>query len=114
HFLRQLGLWDAQTLSWESPFDYASQGVLYVPKMLPLPSDRHFNERFVDALMPLIRASTGGVLVLCTTLRAVDRIAELLEERFEDEDIERLLLRQGQSSRRALLEQFRSGSNAVL
>ncbi|AEC18976.1 ATP-dependent helicase [Pusillimonas sp. T7-7] len=114
HFLRQLGLWDAQTLSWESPFDYAAQGVLYVPKTLPLPSDRNFNERFVDALMPLIKVSTGGVLVLCTTLRAVDRIAEMLSERFEDDGIERLLLRQGESSRRALLERFRAGSNAVL
>jgi ATP-dependent DNA helicase DinG len=114
HFLRQLGLWDARTLRWDSPFDYPSQGVLYVPKALPLPSDRYFNERFVDVLLPLIRASAGGVLVLCTTLRAVDRIAELLEERFDDEDIDRVLLRQGESSRRALLERFRAASNAVL
>ncbi|HWK71358.1 MAG TPA: ATP-dependent DNA helicase [Burkholderiaceae bacterium] len=114
HFLRQLGLWDAKTLRWDSPFDYSAQGVLYVPKALPLPSDRHFNERFVDVLLPLIRASAGGVLVLCTTLRAVDRIAELLEERFEDEDIDRPLLRQGESSRRALLERFRAANNAVL
>jgi ATP-dependent DNA helicase DinG len=114
HFLRQLGLWDAKTLRWDSPFDYPAQGVLYVPKALPLPSDRYFNERFVDVLLPLIRASSGGVLILCTTLRAVDRIAELLEERFEDEDVDRVLLRQGESSRRALLERFRAASNAVL
>lgn len=114
HFLRQLGLSDARTLSWESPFDYASQGVLYVPKSLPLPSDRAFNECFVDALMPLLRISNGGALVLCTTLRAVDRIAELLEERFDDEGIDRTLLRQGESPRRALLERFRAEGNAVL
>jgi ATP-dependent DNA helicase DinG len=114
HFLRQLGLWDARTESWNSPFDYAGQGVLYVPKNLPLPSDREFNEKFVAALLPLIRASTGGVLVLCTTLRAVDRIAELLEDHFEDHDIDRVLLRQGESSRGALLERFRAEKNAVL
>ena len=114
HFLRQLGLWDAKTLRWDSPFDYPAQGVFYVPKSLPLPSDRQFNEKFVEALLPLIRVSKGGVLVLCTTLRAVDRIAELLEERFEDEGIDRALLRQGESSRRALLERFRSGNNSVL
>src|SRR3546814_11746897 len=49
HFLRQLGLWDAQTLSWESPFDYAAQGVLYVPKTFPLTSARNFHDRFVGA-----------------------------------------------------------------
>ncbi|PLC55171.1 helicase [Pollutimonas nitritireducens] len=114
HFLRQLGLWEARTESWNSPFDYAGQGVLYVPRNLPLPSDREFNEKFVAALLPLIRTSTGGVLVLCTTLRAVDRIAELLQEHFEDHDIERVLLRQGESSRGALLERFRAEKNAVL
>lgn len=114
HFLRQLGLWDARTERWDSPFDYAAQGVLYVPKTLPLPSDRQFNEKFVEALLPLIKASSGGVLVLCTTLRAVEKIAELLEERFDDMGIDRLLLRQGESSRRALLEKFRTGNNAVL
>ncbi|MYN13766.1 ATP-dependent DNA helicase [Pusillimonas sp. TS35] len=114
HFVRQLGLWDADTMQWESPFDYPSQGVLYVPKTLPLPNDRRFNECFVDTLMPLVRATSGGVLVLCTTLRAVDQIADLLSERFDDESIDRLLLRQGESSRRVLLERFRGGSNAVL
>ncbi len=48
HFLRQLGLWDARTETWNSPFDYAGQGVLYVPKNMPLPSDRNFNEKFVE------------------------------------------------------------------
>ncbi len=114
HFIRQLGLWDASTMRWDSPFDYATQGVLYVPKGLPLPNDRRFNEAFVDVLMPLVQAASGGVLVLCTTLRSVDHIAGLLSERFEDQGIERLLLRQGESSRRVLLERFRSGDNAVL
>src|SRR3546814_15492916 len=76
-------------------------------------SDRYFNERFVDVLLPLIRASSGGVLILCTTLRAVDRIAELLEERFEDEGNDRVLLLQGESSRRALLELFREIGRAA-
>src|SRR5690606_25874860 len=76
--------------------------------------DRRFNEAFVDTLMPLVRAASGGVLVLCTTLRSVDHIADLLSERFEHQGIDRLLLRQGESSRRVLLERFRNGSNAVL
>jgi ATP-dependent DNA helicase DinG len=114
HFVRQLGLWDASTLRWESPFNYPGQGLLYVPKSLPLPNEKDFNERFVETLMPLIKVSTGGVLVLCTTLRAVDRIAELLEDHFENEGEERVLLRQGESSRRVLLERFRSEGDAVL
>lgn len=114
HFVRQLGLSDATTQRWESPFDYGAQGVLYVPKNLPLPNARDFNERFVEALLPLVQAAAGGVLVLCTTLRAVDRIAELLQDQFDDNDVERVLLRQGESSRGALLERFRAEKNAVL
>lgn len=114
HFTRQLGLYDARTEHWESPFDYTAQGLLYVPASLPLPSHPDFNEAFVDALFPLIQASSGGVLVLCTTLRAVDRIAELLDERFEDSAADRMLLRQGEASRAVLLDRFRKQGDAVL
>lgn len=114
HFIRQLGLWESRTARWESPFDYANQALLCVPSGLPEAHSRDFNPRFVDMLVPLIQSSPGGVLVLCTTLRAVDEIAELLEEHFEDHGIERLLLRQGEMSRRALLERFTAARDAVL
>lgn len=114
YFQRQLGLLDAQTSRWESPFDYPAQGVLFVPSALPLPNQPQFNEKFVDMLVPLIKASPGGVLVLCTTLRSVDRIAELLEAQFEASGIDRQLFRQGDTSRRILLDQFRDARNGVL
>src|SRR5690606_35912141 len=107
HFTRQLGLAEAAAMHWDSPFDYGSQGVLYVPRNLPLPGDQRFNQRFVETLMPLVTAAQGGVLVLCTTLRAVDHIASLLEACFEDVGMDRLLLKQGDIARRALLERFR-------
>ncbi|OWT56104.1 ATP-dependent DNA helicase [Candidimonas nitroreducens] len=110
HFQRQLGLGGAATQRWESPFDYPRQGLLFVPRGLPLPSDRQFNERFVEALLPLLQAGSGGALVLCTTLRSVDRIAELLQEH----GLQRPILRQGDYSRRILLERFRSEKGAVL
>lgn len=114
YFQRQLGLLDAQTSRWESPFDYPAQGVLFVPSALPLPNQPQFNEKFVDMLVPLIKASPGGVLVLCTTLRSVDRIAELLEAQFEASGIDRQLFRQGDTSRRILLDRFRDARNGVL
>lgn len=114
HFSRQLGLRNAVTRFWESPFDYAAQGLLYVPATLPLPSSPGFNNAFVDALFPLTLASPGGVLVLCTTLRAVDQIAELLADRFEELNTDRLVLRQGDASRAVLLDRFRDQKNAVL
>src|SRR5690606_35842923 len=62
HFTRQLGLYEARTGRWESPFDYSRQGLLYVPQQLPLPGSAQFNSRFVDILFPLVSAAGGGVL----------------------------------------------------
>ena len=114
HFLRQLGLSKARTDRWESPFDYPHQGLLFVPHGLPLPNAPGFNQQFVRLLFPLVQAASGGVLVLCTTLRAVDLIADLLQEALEDADDQRVVLRQGQRSRRALLDMFRADGRAVL
>ncbi|MCX5591358.1 ATP-dependent DNA helicase [Alcaligenes endophyticus] len=114
HFQRQLGLQSARTQVWSSPFDYAQQGLFYVPSSLPLPSHPSFNEAFVDALFPLLKENHGGALVLCTTLRAVERLADLLAEHFEAQGIERTVLRQGQRSRQVLLDEFRARKNAVL
>ena len=114
HFTRQLGLWEAQTARWESPFDYANQALLCVPSGLPETHSRDFNPRFAEMLVPLIEDCPGGVLVLCTTLRSVDHLAELLEGHFEDNGIDRPLFKQGDMSRRLLLERFAESRNGVL
>ncbi|HUH39411.1 MAG TPA: ATP-dependent DNA helicase, partial [Castellaniella sp.] len=112
HFLRQLGLEDAQTCSWTSPFDYPARGLLYVPEGLPWPGDPRFVDAFAQSLLPLIDARMGGVLVLCTTLRAVDRVADVLARHLAAAG--RLVMRQGEASRGLLLDKFRQAGNAVL
>jgi ATP-dependent DNA helicase DinG len=112
HFQRQLGLGNAATRSWASPFDYPAQGLLYVPKALPWPSDPGFTDAFAQALLPLVDACAGGVLVLCTTLRAVDRVADVLLRGMLSSD--RPVMRQGEATRGVLLERFRAAGNAVL
>jgi len=114
HFQQQLGLAHARAERWESPFDYAHQALLYVPEHIALPASAQFIESFVDALWPLACAAQGGVLVLCTTLRAVDQIADLLEERLRAQGSKRILLRQGERSRRVLLDLFRQSGDAIL
>jgi len=106
HYTSQLGLEDARTGQWESPFDYTNQGLLFVPKGMPEPQSPHFAERFIENLMPLLEASPGGALVLCTTLRAVDRLAALLADVLDDRGHEWPLLKQGDASRGDLLQQF--------
>ena len=114
HFTAQLGLSNADARSWPSPFDYASQGLLYLPEGLPDPLSSRYTAMVVDAAWPVIRAAGGRTFVLCTTLRAVRAAAELLKARIEQEGCDFPLLMQGESGRSELLERFRRAGNAVL
>ena len=98
----------------ESPFDYANQALLFVPQSLPAPQSSDFLPAFVEQLMPLIQASQGGALVLCTTLRAVERVAALLADAYDRVGLSWPIMRQGNGTRRDLLERFRTLDHAVL
>ncbi|HZJ96529.1 MAG TPA: ATP-dependent DNA helicase, partial [Oligella sp.] len=113
HFINNLGLYGAEQKVWESPFEYQNNTIMLIPK-LPLPDDYSFRDKFIDVLMPLIKATHGGVLILCTSLRAVDDFAEKFLERLDTESIDRLLLKQGENSRAYLMDKFRQEGNAIL
>ena len=114
HFTSQLGLDKARTGKWESPFNYPEQALLFVPRGMPEPQSPQFLDRFVQTLMPLLEASPGGTLVLCTTLRAVDKVANLLADQFDDAGHEWPLLKQGDGTRRDLLDRFCKLQHPVL
>ena len=114
HYAAQLGLDRNRSMTLDSPFDYASQGLLYVPRDLPQPSDPRFTDAVLDATLPLIEAAGGKTFLLCTTLRAVNRAAERLADEFAQRGWDFPLLVQGQASRTELLDRFRALGNAVL
>ena len=114
HYTDQLGLSDEPAKSWPSPFDYANQALLYVPAHLPPPNSPGYTDAVVDAALPVIEAAVGRAFVLCTTLRAVKRVAERLREIFEQKKYNWPLLVQGELGRTELLSQFRASGNAVL
>ncbi len=114
HYQAELGLMEAETGCWGSPFDYGACALLYCPQGLPDPNSPHYNDAVVEAAWPAIRAAGGRAFVLCTSLRAMRRIHELLQERIERAGIEMPLLLQGEGSKSELLERFRRLGNAVL
>jgi ATP-dependent DNA helicase DinG len=114
HYAAQMGLSARRSMTLPSPFDYATQGLLYVPRNLPQPSSPVFTDAVFDAALPAIEASGGGVFMLCTTLRAVDRIAAKLRDTIEARGWNTPLLVQGDASRTELLERFRAYGNAIL
>ncbi len=114
HYSAQLGLTGEPAMSWPSPFDYPNQALLYVPAELPSPNSPGYTDAVVEAALPVIEAAGGRAFLLCTTLRAVKRAAELLREAFEARKLPWPLLVQGELGRTELLSRFRAAGNAVL
>ncbi len=107
HFVGAMGVEDARSLVWQSPFDFASQGLLYVPQGIGEPKGPDFADRVFRACWPLVRANRGRAFVLCTTLRMVDQLAARFGEAIDADAGGIGLLVQGRASRAELLERFR-------
>ena len=114
HFVNRMGLGDAVTLRWESPFDFARQALLYLPRSLPDPNTPGYTAKVVEAALPLIRAAGGRTFCLFTSLRAMREAHRLLRQAFDAEHLAYPLLAQGEGTRSELLERFRALGNAVL
>lgn len=118
HYNSEMGLNTEPNTSrsacWDSPFNFADQALLYVPTGLPEPNSREYIEEVVKAALPVLKASRGRAFFLCTSLRAMQRVHELLLVAFAREKLDFPLLLQGQGSRSHMLERFRKMGNAVL
>ena len=114
HYLQQMGLPQALTARWDSPFDYPLQSLLYVPQDMPQPNSPGYVAAVASLALPAIRASRGRAFLLCTSLRAMKDVHALLKAAFEREGLDYPLLLQGERSRSELLERFRQLGNAVL
>lgn len=109
HFSAELGLVAPDCLKLDSPFDYPRQALWYNPRGLPDPSSPDYNERLLEAALPVLRASRGRAFFLFTSHKALQQIAMLLRGRLPYP-----LLVQGEMSKGALLAEFRLQRNAIL
>jgi ATP-dependent DNA helicase DinG len=112
HFAARIGLPDASTLCIESPFDYRSQALIYLPQPMPDPQDPRYAAAFIDACAPLLEAAGGRAFLLYTSYRALGEGVLALQQRFPEPPFPVLV--QGEAPREALLTRFRALGNAVL
>ncbi len=112
HFAERVGMQDARTLRIDSPFDYATQARIYLPRHMPEPQDPSFAARFIDAVAPLLEASGGRAFLLYTSYRGLGEGVRALQARFPQPRFPVLV--QGEAPREALLGRFRELGNAVL
>ena len=116
YFKDRLGLQTVREGLFESPFCYEDQGLLVIPKDLPDPkSPDHIQALLrMPELKTVLSELSGGLFILCTSLRAVSLAASELRAQYAHLLDDRLLLVQGERSREAMLELFRQQGNAIL
>ena len=109
HFSNQLGLKNVECRSWESPFDFNSQALLYLPDNLPDPRQQGYTELVAEKAVPVLELTRGRAFFLFTSHRALKIAATYLREKLDFP-----LLIQGDAPRTELLDNFRQTPHAVL
>lgn len=88
-------------LRLESPFDYATNTLLYCPPTLPAPGSAGYSHALYDELEALITAADGATLALFTSFRALDDAVDELRDRLDVE-----ILSQRDRPKPALIAEF--------
>ena len=96
-----LGMQDAQTCHYTSPFDYASQALIYIPNKVFALSDE---------IITLLHASQGRAFVLFTSHHVLKRVAPILRK-----SIPWPILEQGGGkSKLSILKEFQEDTSSIL
>ncbi|MCD8340430.1 MAG: ATP-dependent DNA helicase [Burkholderiales bacterium] len=114
HFQEEMGLQNVKAKSWDSPFSFSSQGMLYIPSKMVEPNDPSFPEKVAKAAWPLIKEFLGKTFILCTTLRAMDRIADDLRMRIDESGLSISVLVQNELPKQELIRRFREDGKSIL
>ena len=93
----------------DSPFDYASQSLLFIPHATPPPNSREFVEEVTPIVKELLTKTRGRAFLLCTSIRNMKKLFENIAGQ-----VPFPLLIQGSKPKSRLLEDFRATTGSVL
>jgi ATP-dependent DNA helicase DinG len=107
----RLGLTDHIRIDVASPFDYAANGKLFVPRGLPSPKENRaaWEQAVLTNLPPLLEAAKGRAMILCTSWGMVRLIKEHLAGTSKWD-----LLIQGERPKLELLRRFKNGDGVLV
>jgi DNA polymerase-3 subunit epsilon/ATP-dependent DNA helicase DinG len=109
----RLGLEQTTELIVESPFDYLSSTLVYLPQDIPEPEKAGYQAAVEQVLVEMCRAAEGRTLALFTSHAALRATQAGVQSSLEKENI--LVLAQGlDGSPKQLLNAFRSSPRTVL
>jgi len=110
-FVRQsLGIApDSKSIRLPSPFAYAEQTMLYIPRRFPAPNEHDFCRQIAEQSVEILLKTRGRALFLFTSYRNMNEVHQLLRDRLPYP-----ILVQGQKPKRALLAEFKESIGSVL
>ena len=104
---------NVQMLDVGSPFNFAQQGVLYVPKHLPEPTRDGIAQEALEELAELIDAAGGRTLALFSSWRSLEAADAYLREVLQERPITIITQRRGDSVG-PLVDRFASDETSIL
>lgn len=104
---------NVQMLDVGSPFNFAEQGMLYLPKHLPEPNRDGIAKEALEHLGELIEAAGGRTLALFSSWRAVEAADEHLRKALAELPMRIITQRRGDAVA-PLVEKFASDETSVL
>lgn len=117
YFVRRLGLDSYSdrlvTRTYPSEFDYAAQAVACIPSDLPDPREEDWIEKTAEAIVHLVRASSGRALVLFTARSHLEDAYELCADRLRAVGVQ-VYGQHRSTSRRQLMRAFTEEVDSVL
>lgn len=113
HFTKRMGLVDVAGLTFPSPYAVERNGLIYLPPGLPQPSEFGHTESMLEAVVPLLKKTTGGMFCLFTSHRALNTAKKWCRTHKKSLGGRELLV-QGSAPRDDLLRRFREAGDAVL
>lgn len=113
HFMRECGLSHGFQMVAESPFDYASNALLYIPNgETPLPNAPTYPNYMVNDIRSLVMSAGGGAFLLFTSYQNMQYAVTELRTTFERNGLSVFV--QGELPKAEIAKRFREDGNAVL
>ena len=108
-FCNPLGLGDAHTRRWASPYNFQKNALMYLPAAMPDPRQPGYDEALAAVITETVNASRGRAFCLFTSYERMNRVHRLLCDHSPWS-----ILLQGRAPKSALLDRFSRDGHAVL
>ena len=107
----RLGCTPKEESTLDSPFDYASQALLYLPPDMPVPGDdvTQYVSALADRTLALIQATGGKTFVLFTSYDILNRVYQMLDPKLHQYQI----LKQGDLPPSRMIQRFKEKPSVI-